>query len=140
MEFTVRYVPSGIEYRPGLQINTQINIGNNEFQSRYLLSIVRRSCDDSDKPGERCEVLQVTVNGTNMDISILEGRRLEFLVLGAEPLVPDATLRPITLRIVGKYQFICISHIYLLSHWYCTIPRKKGLSISAHVSFIGGVY
>ena len=83
----------------------------------------------------------MTVNGTNMEISDqLEGRRLQFLVLGAEPLSPDATLGPITLRIVGKHQSIRTSNIIYCYHiGYCMI-LKQNLAISAHVSFIGGVY
>ena len=77
----------------------------------------------------------MTVNGTNMEISDLEGRRLEFLVLGIEPLFPDATLGPITLRIVGKHQFIRTSNNYniLLSHWVL-YNTEKCFDISAHVS------
>ena len=68
----------------------------------------------------------MTVNGTNMEISDLEGRRLEFLVLGIEPLFPDATLGPITLRIVGKHQFIHTSNIIIYCYHigYCTIPKN----------------
>ena len=103
--YTVTYVPSGTDYQPGLQINgRRLNIGSNDLETGRLLSIVRRSCVDSDKPGERCELLQVTVNGTNEQISKLEGRTLNFLVMGGdETILPVRRSGPITLRIVGKY-------------------------------------
>jgi uncharacterized membrane protein YhdT len=113
---------------------TRFNIGNHEFESRRLLSIVQRSCVDSDKPGERCELLQVTVNGTNKEISDLEGSRLQFVVFGARPLRPEAELGEITLRIVGKYQLHQIHDIvYLLGYHIGTVsgydpPKKKGFS------------
>ena len=110
VSFTLTYVPNGIEYQQTLLINGRIfNIGSHDFQTRRLLSIVRRSCNDSDKPGERCELLQVTINGTNEHISELNNSRLEFWVLGANRLPPPvATVEPITLRIVGRYLKVII--------------------------------
>ena len=73
--------------------------------------------------------MQVTVNGTNMEISELEGRRLEFLVLGVQPLFPDAILGPITLRIVGKHQIIRTSNMYCYHIiWVLYDTEKKKFS------------
>ena len=103
IQFTVTYIPNGIMYRPGLQINgIRFNIEGHDLLNRRLLSIVRRSCDDSDKPGETCELLQVTVNGTNEQISELDDERLQFFVMGVGFSLVK-TSESITLRIVGEY-------------------------------------
>ena len=84
-----------------MQINNRLlNIGNNNLESMRLLNITRRSCNDGNKPGERCLWLQVTVNGTNEQISELDGRILNFLVFSSvDPLRPVYTSGAITLRI-----------------------------------------
>ena len=103
--FTVTYTPSGIQYQAGILINRrQLNIHRNTFEDRRLLhvSIVNRTCDDSNKLGERCLLLQVTVNGTNEQISELDGITLNFLVIGTDLLNPLYTSGAITLRTVGE--------------------------------------
>ena len=81
----------------------ELNIGNNNLESEHLLSIVKRPCEDSNKPGERCLLLQVTVNGTNGQISKLDNIPLHFLVLHPVQRTELYMSEAITLRLVGEY-------------------------------------
>jgi hypothetical protein len=91
----------------------------------------------------------VTVNGTNKEISDLEGSRLQFVVIGARPLFPEAQLGEITLRIVGKnqlhqtYDVVCLLgyHIGTVSG-YDTEKKFSPWPFSTFSTFIfqRGVY
>ena len=66
ISFTVSYVESESIFRPELIVGhpgAVIHIGNNDLEKQGYLHIVRRRCDDSNRLGVRCELLQVTVNG-----------------------------------------------------------------------------
>ena len=101
ISFTVTYIPQGIEYRADLHLNgRKVNVGNNNFESSGELNIVSRTCEDSNKPQERCVLLQVTVNGR--ETPALNLTRLQFAVRGVDLVIPEYTSGDITLKIVGE--------------------------------------
>ena len=61
-----------------------------------LLHIVRRSCNNSNRPGEECKVIQVTVNGLDQ----LNGTVFSFAVVVG--IVDRYTSEDITISIVGE--------------------------------------
>ena len=96
ISFTVSYVESESIFRPVLIVDgTLIPIGSNDFESRGFLQVVRRRCDDSNSPGVRCELLQVTVNG-----NFSNGTRLELGVFVG--FTRHYISQVITVNIVGK--------------------------------------
>lgn len=104
IEFTVTFIPRGIDYHLSMLRNgRRFNVNNNDLEVKRLLSIVSRSCEDSNRPGERCLLLQVTVNGTNDIVRELNGTSFNFVVIGVDQLNPDDTSGTITVRLVGEY-------------------------------------
>lgn len=109
--FSVTYIPDGTEFRPVFSFNgTVLSIGKNSFERDGVLHIVDRSCEDSDRPNERCKLIQVTVNGVDK----LHGSRLAFSVaVGVDFLYSS---RDVIIRIVGE---LCVVQILINKHTVC---------------------
>lgn len=109
ISFRVTYVEDDSIFQPALLYNgAKLAIGRTNLEENGYLHIVRRSCNDSNSPGVRCELLQVTVNG----VAFLNGSRLNFSVVVGSTF--HYTSKAVSISLVGKsavgvwYKDLCI--------------------------------
>ena len=64
LSFSVAYTEPNAHYQPALLYNgVVLNIGHNNLEDNGYLYIIRRSCNDSNSPAVKCDLLQLTVYG-----------------------------------------------------------------------------
>ena len=116
INFTVSFVNEGIDYRPALFVDGTYLIDNNNFVNDGYLQIVRRGCNNSDRPGVTCRLLQLTVNG-RVGFRDLNGSSLQFAVRGSDVLDISCSTSTITIKIIGKCMCVVVLNNVLL-HYY----------------------
>ena len=64
INFTVSFVSEGTNYFAVVLVDgTLLNIDSNSYTTGGYLQSVRRSCNNSDRPGVTCKLLQLTIQG-----------------------------------------------------------------------------